>query len=381
VAQEARAAGVLEVGLLLQDLDQVHLQPLTGRGLSGTRVAITGSTAGQAFASDQLVEEACPDGSVRLHMPTLDGSDRVGVLSLRLARVDDPDRQLVRRLAGLAADLIVTKGAYTDIFARIRAARPLELAAQLQRSNLPPLAMTTPAVDLAGILEPAYEVGGNAFDYTLNGHPLHVGVFDAMGHGLDAAAMCTVVLAAYRHGRRRDTDLTDLYAAMDGIVTASFPGRFATAGIGELDVSSGELRWITGGHPRPLLVRDAQVLGELGGQVSRPLGLNGRPVVESVELQPGDRVLLFTDGVVEERVDGGEQFGEDRLRQMLEKTSAEALPAVETVRRLSHALMAARHGWTSDDAALLLVEWKGIPPDELSPDLPESTPANLGGPQ
>jgi hypothetical protein len=381
VAQEARAAGVLEVGLLLQDLDQVHLQPLTGRGLSGARVPITGSAAGQAFASDQLVEEACPDGSVRLHMPMLDGSDRVGVLSLRLARVNDPDRQLVRRLAGLAADLIVTKDAYTDIFARIRAARPLELAAQLQRSNLPPLAMTTPALDLAGILEPAYEVGGDAFDYALNGHLLHVGVFDAMGHGLDAATMCTVVLAAYRHGRRRDTDLTDLYAAMDGIVTASFPGRFATAGIGELDVSSGELSWITGGHPRPLLVRDAQVLGELGGQVSRPLGLSGRPVVESVELQPGDRVLLFTDGVVEERVDGGEQFGEDRLRQMLEKTSAEALPAVETVRRLSHALMAARHGRTSDDASLLLVEWKGPPPDELSPDLPESTPANLGGPQ
>jgi hypothetical protein len=211
-------------------------------------------------------------------------------------RLNDPDRQLVRRLAGLAADLIVTKDAYTDIFARIRAARPLELAAQLQRSNLPPLAMTTPALDLAGILEPAYEVGGDAFDYALNGHLLHVGVFDAMGHGLDAATMCTVVLAAYRHGRRRDTDLTDLYAAMDGIVTASFPGRFATAGIGELDVSSGELSWITGGHPRPLLVRDAQVLGELGGQVSRPLGLSGRPVVESVELQPGDRVLLFTDG-------------------------------------------------------------------------------------
>jgi Stage II sporulation protein E (SpoIIE) len=378
VAQEARAAGVLEVAVLLQDYDQVHLQPLTGRGLSGVPVPIAGSPAGQAFASDQLVEEPGPGGSVRLHVPMLDGSDRVGVLSLRLPRVNDGDRQLAWRVAALVADLIVTKDHYTDAFARVRAARPLGLAAQLQRSNLPPLAMTTPAVDLAGILEPAYEVGGDAFDYALDGHRLHVGVFDAMGHGLDAAAMSTVVLAAYRHGRLRDTALSDLYAAMDEVVAASYPGRFATAGIGELDVSSGELRWITGGHPRPLWVRDAQVLGELGGEVSRPLGLGGRPVVESIKLQPGDRVLMFTDGVVEERLDGGEQFGEARLRRMLEQTSGQRLPAGEAVRQLSHALMAARHGRTSDDASLLLVEWKGPPPgDELSPDLPESTPTGL----
>ena len=292
VAQEARAAGVREVAVLLQDYDQAHLRPLTGRGLSGEWAPIAGSPAGQAFAESRLVEEVCADGSVRLHVPMLDGADRIGVLSLRLPRVNDVDRQLARRLTGLVADMIVTKNKYTDVFDRVRAARPLSLAAQLQRSNLPPLSMATPSVDLAGVLEPAYEVGGDAFDYALNGHLLHVGVFDAMGHGLAAAAMSTVVLATYRHGRRDDAALPDLFAAMDEIVTASFPGQFATAGLGELDVSSGELRWITAGHPRPLWVRDAQVLGELGGQVSRPLGLGGRPVVESIKLEPGDRVLL-----------------------------------------------------------------------------------------
>jgi hypothetical protein len=375
VAQEARAAGVLEIAVLLQDYDQRHLQPLSGPGLGGQRTRIADTPPGQAFTSDEIVEEAGPDRSVRLHVPMLDGSDRVGVLSLRLPRVHDADRQLARRLAGLVADLIVTKDAYTDTFARVRAARPLELAAQLQRSNLPPLAMTTPSVDLAGVLEPAYEVGGDAFDFALNGHRLHVAVFDAMGHGLEAATMCTVVLAAYRHGRRLDLDLADLYAAMDSTVAASFPGRFATVGIGELDVDSGDLRWITGGHPRPLWVRGARVLGEFTGEVCRPLGLGGHPTVVSTRLEPGDRVLAFTDGVVEERFDDGEQFGEDRLRQLLEHTSAAEASAAETVRQLSHALMTARRGRTSDDASLLLVEWKGPPPaEELSPDLPESTP-------
>jgi serine phosphatase RsbU (regulator of sigma subunit) len=78
---------------------------------------------------------------------------------------------------------------------------------------------------------------------------------------------------------------------------------------------------------------------------------------------------------VEERLDGGEQFGEARLRATIEQTTAEGLPATESVRRLSHALMAARQGRTSDDATLLLVEWRGPPrDDELDPGIPEARP-------
>jgi serine phosphatase RsbU (regulator of sigma subunit) len=375
VAQEARAVGVTEIGIYLQDFDQVHLQPLTGRGLSGERVPIDGSRIGEAFAREDVVEEAGPDGSVRLHLPMLDGSDRVGVLSITLPRVNDLDRQIAQRLAGLVADLIVAKDDYTDAFMRTRSARPMNLAAQLQRSTLPPLSMTIPSVDVAGVLEPAYEVGGDTFDYSLDGHRLHLGLFDAMGHGLEAATMATVVISTYRHGRLRGADLPDLYAAMDQVVATSFPGQFATAQIAHLDLDSGELVRIMAGHPDPLLIRDGRVVGELGGHVSRPLGLGAEPQVLSTTLRPGDRVLLFTDGVIEERFDDGEQFGDVRLRETLEATSAQQLSATETVRRLSHALMAARQGRTSDDASLLLVEWKGPPAaDELSPDIPGSTP-------
>lgn len=379
VAQETKAAGATEVGIFLQDFDQVHLQPLAGKGLTGERVRIDGTPIGRAFIHDQLVEDEQPDGSVRLFLPMLDGSDRVGVLLLRLPALNDADRRLAQRLAGLVADLIVTKDAYTDVFVRTRSARPLTLAAQLQRDSLPPLTMTTPTVDVAGILEPAYEVGGDAFDYALDSDALHLGVFDAMGHGLDAAAMCTVVIAAYRHGRLRGSRVEDQYAAMDQVVGTSFPGRFATAQIARLDLRTGELLRVTAGHPDPLLVRDGRVVGELGGRVSRPLGLGAEPHVDATTLQPGDRVLLFTDGVVEERLDGGEQFGETRLRELLEETCRQGLAAAETVRQLSHSLMSARQGHTSDDASLMLVEWKGPPPDdELSPHLPESTPTGEG---
>ncbi len=79
--------------------------------------------------------------------------------------------------------------------------------------------------------------------------------------------------------------------------------------------------------------------------------------------------------MVEERLRDGEQFGEARLRELIEQTTAEELSAPETVRRLSHALMAARAGPTSGDASLLLVEWKSPPrDDELAPDIPEASP-------
>jgi hypothetical protein len=379
VAQELGRAGAVDVRIHLQDIDQVTLQPLAGRGLSGGPEPISGTPVGHAFSTDSTVEVPVP-GGVRLHLPMLDGSDRIGVLSFTLPRVDDSDRRLAERVAGLVADLLVTKNEYTDTFERVRTAQPLSLAAQLQRQSLPPLAMTTPEVELSGVLEPAYSVGGDSFDYAFDEHVLHLAVLDAMGHGLEAATMATTLLAAYRHGRRGDRSLEDLYAEMDAVVAGTFPGTFATAHLGRLDTATGELRWVNAGHPPALQVRGGRVVGELAGPVSRPIGFGGAvPQVATARLEPGDRVLFFTDGVVEERFDDGEQFGEERLRAMLEQTTTEGLGAAESVRRLSHALMAARRGRTSDDASLLLVEWKAPPrDDELAPDIPEAGPDGRG---
>jgi hypothetical protein len=258
VAQELHRAGATEVSIHLQDYDQLTLQPLLGRGLAGKPVPIDGSPEGRVFTTDTRAEIAQPDGGVRLALPMLDGSDRVGVLSFTLPGVREHDRQLAHRVAGLVADLVVTKGGYTDTFARVRTTRPMALAAQLQWQSLPPLSMTTPDVDLSGILEPAYEVGGDSFDYALDEHVLHVAVFDAMGHGLEAATMATVVLAAYQHGRRRDVPLAELYTEMDAVVGRSFPGRFATGQLGRLDSETGPGGPVTtppcsssSGGPRP----------------------------------------------------------------------------------------------------------------------------------
>jgi hypothetical protein len=124
IAQEARIAGATDVSIHLQDLAQLTLRPLTGPGLVGDPLLIADSSAGQAFATEESVEEWFPDGSVRLHLPLLDGSNRVGVLGLTLPQLHDYDRQLAQRLAGLVADMIVTNDNYTDAFTRVRTAGP-----------------------------------------------------------------------------------------------------------------------------------------------------------------------------------------------------------------------------------------------------------------
>ncbi len=365
IAQEIATIGGRDVTVLLQDYDQMTLVPLPGEGLVvGPAQSIDDSLAGLAFQTDEIVERATRD-MVRLYVPLLDGTDRVGVLVFTLDHLDEDDRRLTRRLAGLVADMLITKSLYTDRFFQARRRRPMSLSAEMQWQLLPPLMMTTPQVAIAGALEPAYDVAGDSFDYALNGHVLHLCMIDAMGHGLDAAVMATLAIGAYRHARRTDVELADLYAAMDSALAAQFaPDRFATAQMARLDVELGRLEWVNAGHPPPMLLRHGRVVGQLEAPTTLPVGFGGAtPIVTETMLQRGDRVLFFTDGLLEEHLAGGAEFGEARMRELIEQVEAHGVRVQESVRRLSRLLMQARGGTTSDDSTLLLLEWSGAPLD------------------
>jgi hypothetical protein len=361
VAEVIAAIGGRDVTVYLQDYTQSTLVPLTGTGLVvGDVQPIDDSPAGGAFLSDTMTELTI-DGGVRMFVPLLGGTERVGVLAFTAHDPSADDRRLARRFAGLVADVMVAKGGYTDRFFQARRQYPVSLSAELQWSLLPPLMMNCPQVSVAGILEPAYDVAGDSFDYALNDDVLQVAIIDAMGHGLDAAVMASVAVAAYRHARRADHDLLALYAAMNHAILEQFDvDRFVTALLACLDVTTGRLSWLNAGHPRPLLVRGGRFMHALRSPTALPIGIGeSGPRVTDETLQPGDRVLFFTDGIIEERLRGGEQFGDSRLVELLEQAERQGGPVQQTVRRLSHALMAARGGSTSDDATLFLLEWRG----------------------
>lgn len=369
VAEEAAHVGGWDVSILLQDYEQMLLVPLPGRGLMvGGTEPVEDSPAGEAFLRRRAVEVRRDDGTVRMYLPLLDGSDQIGAMAVTLDSVDDDDRRLLRRLAALVADMIVTKDAYTDLFFQARRRAPMSVAAEIQWSLLPPLSMTVPQVELAGILEPAYDVAGDSFDYALNGDILHLAMLDAMGHGLDAATMATVAVGAYRHTRRANTSLSQVYAFMDRAINEQFGhDHFVTAQMMRLNVATGALQWVNAGHPAPLLIRGSAVVDRLESPTTLPVGFGGEePVITERMLQPGDRVLCFTDGLIEEHQPGGEQFGEEQLIEMTDRALRDHVEVRPVVRALSHTLKQRRGGITSDDATILLIEWRGGDADHLA---------------
>jgi len=101
--------------------------------------------------------------------------------------------------------------------------------------------------------------------------------------------------------------------------------------------------------------------GPRAAQPDHPAGLigGGTPAVGQERLHRGDRVLFYTDGIIEERLPGGEQFGARRLLEQFTQAEQAGGPVQQTVRRLSHTLLHARGGTTSDDATLFLLQWRG----------------------
>ena len=168
-----------------------------------------------------------------------------------------------RSVASLAAELLISKGQYTDVIELSRRHRPMTLAAELQRSNLPPVALVTDQVAVAGVLQPAYDVAGDSFDYALNPDGLHVAILDSVGHDLDSSLISHLVQGSLRNSRRLGLGLVETYAAADEALAQRYEDqRFATAAFGRLEPDTGRFCWISAGHPAPLVLRGGAVAGE-----------------------------------------------------------------------------------------------------------------------
>jgi sigma-B regulation protein RsbU (phosphoserine phosphatase) len=212
---------------------------------------------------------------------------------------------------------------------------------------------------VSAVLEPCYEVGGDAFDYAVDGSTARIAIFDAVGKGMRAALATAAALGATRARRVTGAGVDEGAMEADRVLLDEFTdARFVTALLAELSLADGRLRYVNAGHPPPVLLRAGRAVRTLEGGGRTPLGVptDVTTVAETV-FEPGDRLLLYTDGVTEARDPDGIQFGLDRLVALAETVADEDLPAPETLRRLSHAVLDHQAGPPRDDATLVLVEW------------------------
>jgi serine phosphatase RsbU (regulator of sigma subunit) len=303
-------------------------------------------------------------GRATLWVPLLDGVERLGVLEVV---VSDPAhlhdaffRSQLTWLSALLAHLVTVVSQYGDALERVRRTRPRNSAAELIWQLLPPITAGTDKIAVAGMLEPSYTVGGDAFDYALSETTAHLAIFDATGHSLESGLITAMALSAYRSARRDGKSLVEQAMAVDEVVGGEFErtGRLITSVLSELDLASGRLQYISGGHPYPLVLRAGKVVKSLtGGQ--RPLfGMEARDVVVGEEvLEPDDWLVFYTDGITEARDEDGSFFGRDRLEDFLERETAAGLPPPEMVRRLIRSVVQHQRGNLQDDATILRAKW------------------------
>ncbi|MGD8585280.1 MAG: SpoIIE family protein phosphatase [Chloroflexota bacterium] len=215
------------------------------------------------------------------------------------------------------------KAAQADLVEKERLERELEIAASVQRTLLP---ASLPEVDdyrFAAFLNPARRVGGDFYDVmVLDGEHVGLVLADVADKSVQAALFMAVTRTLFMVESRRSLSPSQVAADVHRGVMDVAPSAdiFVTAFYGVLHRPSGKLTYVSAGHERPILIRADGRTEQLEGN-GRFLGmLDPLELVEfSAELQPGDRLVIFSDGVPDAVNEAGTQYGYQRMRDYLKK--------------------------------------------------------------
>ncbi|MEU3724825.1 PP2C family protein-serine/threonine phosphatase [Streptomyces sp. NPDC031705] len=370
--QAARRLGLGGTRLYLADVQQVRLlalpqlaapRPGPAEASEADREAevleIDGSLAGMAYRTQRT--QLSRDRTTAW-VPMIDGVERVGVMKATGAELGRAELDVCGALASLATLVVVSKSSHNDILVVRGRSRPMTLQAELVWGFLPPRTIGTSQATSTAVLEPAYDIGGDAFDHNFSDGVLHLTLLDAMGHDLASGGASSAGLAACRSTRRSGGTLTDIAGTIERTLQEWIPDRLMTGILANLDTADGEFTWVNCGHPPPLLIRNGHVLPEAlerAAQLPFGVGFHGQdaPRQYRVRLQPGDRVLIYSDGVIEARSAAGELFGEERLADTVIRSMASGATAPEALRRLILDLLNHQDQRLLDDATILLSEW------------------------
>jgi serine phosphatase RsbU (regulator of sigma subunit) len=320
------------------------------------RVSLVDGSPGRALATQSLVVEPAAQGT-RVFAPVTNRGEAIGVLELLIGQ--RPDEQVLAEVAFAAhalAYVIIANRRFTDLFEWGQRSVPLSLAAEIQHRLLPG-AYTCEAgqFTIAGWLEPAGNVGGDTFDFALERGMLHFSLTDAMGHQVGAALLATLMIGGLRNARRAGAGLAEqARLASDGLADHAPQGGFVTGQVGRIDLRTRTATIVNAGHPLPLRLRDGRV-DRVELEVDPPFGtLPGHEYREQrLPLEPGDRLLLFTDGMLERNTTSVDV-------EAMVASGAQMHPR-EAVQHLTQAIFEATGGVLNDDATAMCLDWHGGP--------------------
>jgi serine phosphatase RsbU (regulator of sigma subunit) len=360
-AELRQLIGARHVSLLIADLSGnsvVRLSHVSGPEAKNSRnerrdsLPLPGSVYEQILFSQRAV--VIPEGDHWLVLaPVTERGDAIGILELCLPT--NPNAEVVEQLvsAGHAlAYVLIASRRHTDVFEWGQRDRPFSLSAEIQRRLLPSsYAVEGGAFTLAGWLEPANNVGGDTFDYSLEREYLYASITDAMGHAEEAALLATLTVGALRNSRRqRASPAEQADAANAALLAMARADQFVTGQVLRVLLADGAVELVNAGHPAPYLVRAGRTT-ELAVPPGAPLGVGEPPYyTHHFQLAPGDRLVVVTDGFLERNADLG-------FAKILEAT-VDRHPR-EVVRELADNVLEVTGGNLEDDATALCIDWYG----------------------
>jgi serine phosphatase RsbU (regulator of sigma subunit) len=364
VVAALQSLGVKGAVLYLVDYDRTTLVPVPGSVTSVPEPKpqqIEGTDAGAACTRQEPVDRAVGD-AYKLWVPVTQRADCLGVLELEVGTIDDDLRGLCMDVGVLVGHLLVTAHQYTDVYELLSRRKEMSLAAEMHWEIQPAMNYAGPAVRIAGGVEPSYEVGGDAYDYSINEGVVDFALLDAMGHGLEAALLSFQAVSSYRYGRRRLLSLDEVANTLEQAFVRQFEGeRFVTGLLCRLDSKSGALRWVNAAHLPPLLMREGKIVDVLTTEPHSPLGLglNDHIHVHELRLHPGEGIVLFSDGLIEARSPDGVEFELERLEEIIEREKRDDAPPPTLVGNVIEEVKAHTAGPLRDDATIVLLEYVG----------------------
>jgi sigma-B regulation protein RsbU (phosphoserine phosphatase) len=223
----------------------------------------------------------------------------------------------------------------------------MKTARGIQESILPPGSLSLAGLQIAARYVPMRGIAGDLYDFhVVDDHRVGVLIVDVTGHGVPAALIASMVKVAFTAQRTSVAEPAELLAGMNRALCGNLAGQFVTAAYLYFDTGRGELRYSVAGHPPPILWQSSRhkqlELADSGGIF---MGFDAGASYQDrrLPLSPGDRVLLYTDGLTEAQNASGIFFGESRLREIFARGAG--LP----VEGFAGSLVDDLHSWSGHD--------------------------------
>ena len=299
-----------------------------GEGVIG-RVARTGAPNYIYDASEAERYYTWPTGFIRVHtaiaLPLRSPEGLYGVIQM-VNRLDgtpfgEEDLRFMSLLVEQAGLAIYNARLHAEIIERQRTQEQIKIARQIQQRLIPSEFPEIPGIAIGTEYLAAQEVGGDYFDvYRIDHDHLGLMVFDVAGKGVPGALLMAITSTFLKMAAPRSTSPAWVLNEVNAALSAEMRrGLFVTAIYGVLELSSLQFAFCSAGHPEAIIIRDADLAIEGRKPRGAAMGLlkpsRFRAVLEqeTIQLRPGDTVLLYTDGVLEAMNEQGEEFGKERL--------------------------------------------------------------------